>query len=183
MKREAPQVRFLPATFVGGRTGEARTSSRSAPPSRRLDSVAQWRAPGSYPGKCGFDSCRGHSVAPGHRGTSRFPRPLPMSASRTSATRWKDCHRRGIPSRKRVGLAALGVRIPLLPPLEVWPSQERQRVASAQAALRAARRFESCCLRLSFRRGRVGKTRDCYSRGAGSMPAAGAARPRGLTRR
>ena len=29
---------------------------------------------------------------------------------------WKDCHRRGIPSRKRVGsLWALGVRLPLLP--------------------------------------------------------------------
>ena len=41
----------------------------------------------------------------------------------------------------------MGVRLPLLPlPLEAWPSLARQRVASAQAA-RAARRFESCCLR------------------------------------
>src|SRR5215210_9112514 len=31
----------------------------------------------------------------------------------------------------------------------------------------------------SFRRGRVGKTRDCYSREAGSSPAAGASSPRG----
>src|ERR1043166_728142 len=51
----------------------------------------------------------------------------------------------------------------------------RQRVANAEA-VGAVRRFEPCCLRLSFRRGRVGKTRDCYSRGAGSKPAAGAAR-------
>ena len=28
---------------------------------------------------------------------------------------WKDCHRRGTPSRKRVGREALGVRLPLLP--------------------------------------------------------------------
>ena len=28
---------------------------------------------------------------------------------------WKDCHRRGTPSRKRVALTGLGVRLPLLP--------------------------------------------------------------------
>src|SRR5262249_34989403 len=47
---------------------------------------------------CRFDACRGHSR--------------------------KDCHRRGIPSRKRVGSRALGVRLPLLPLAEAWPTWE-----------------------------------------------------------
>ena len=42
--------------------------------------------------------------------------------------------------------------------------------------------FDSLSFRL-FRRGRVGKTRDCSSREAGSSPAAGASRPRGRNRR
>ena len=83
-------------------------------------------------------------LLPGRLQVRRLPGPLTHLR--------KDCHRRGIPSRKRVGSRALGVRLPLLPPA-------------------------------SFRRGRVGTTRDCYSREAGSSPAAGAltTRPRGRT--
>jgi hypothetical protein len=49
---------------------------------------------------------------------------------------WKDCHGRGTPSRKRVGPRALGVRFPLLPPLEAWPSWK----GSALLARRRLRR-------------------------------------------
>ena len=74
-------------------------------------------------------------------------------SSPAGVTYWKDCHWCGTPFRKRVGLRALGVRLPLLP---LWRHGrvERQRVATARAGL-PLRRFESCCLRLSFRRGRA----------------------------
>ena len=62
--------------------------------------------------------------------------------------------------------------------MEAWPSWKGSALLTRRRP-GAARRFESCCLRLSFRRGRVGKTRDCYSREAGSSPAAGASGPRG----
>ena len=112
----------------------------------------------------------------------------------------------------------MGVRLPLLPPLEAWPSGKAARCYRAErlpaapqvrillppskrpsrapvgaggglnpahsAALRAATTRDSspsaslascggrtCSL---FRCGRVGKTRDCYSRGTGSSPVAGA---------
>ena len=41
---------------------------------------------------------------------------------------WKDCHRRGIPSRKRVRLRPSGVRLPLLP---LYRSGEVERVRRA----------------------------------------------------
>jgi hypothetical protein len=47
---------------------------------------------------------------------------------------WKDCHWRGTPSRKRVGLRALGVRVPLLPLVEAWPSWEGSAVLRRRAA-------------------------------------------------
>lgn len=58
---------------------------------------------------------------------------------------WKGCHRRGTPSRKRVGFAALGVRLPPLPLVEVWPSWQGSAVLRRRAT--SPRRFESCCLR------------------------------------
>ena len=74
----------------------------------------------------------------------------------------------GRPSR------ALGVRLPLLPPQGGMAELERQRVANAQAAT-TARRFESCCLRLS-RSGVVelGRRAVVTREIAGSIPAAGA---------
>ena len=65
----------------------------------------------------------------------------------------KGCHGCGTPSRKRVGLAALGVR---LPPLPLW-RHGREAEGGALLVRRRlghVRRFESCCLR-SFRCGRV----------------------------
>ena len=74
----------------------------------------------------------------------------------------------GRPSR------ALGVRLPLLPPHGGMAELERQRAANAQAAT-TARRFESCCLRLS-RSGVVelGRRAVVTREIAGSIPAAGA---------
>lgn len=56
----------------------------------------------------------------------------------------------------------------------------RARQGSALLARRRAtvRRFESCCLRSIVPVWSSGETRDCYSRSAGSNPAAGASRPR-----
>jgi hypothetical protein len=81
---------------------------------------------------------------------------------------------------KRVGTRALEVRVPLLPPLGGMAELERQRVATAQGAT-AARRFESCCLRLSDSGVvELGRRAVVTRESAGSIPAAGAfARPRG----
>src|SRR6266436_4804969 len=66
----------------------------------------------------------------------------------------------GAVSRLESGWApALGVRLPLLPLQWRHGRVERQRAATARAAW-PLRRFESCCLRLSFRCGRAGTTRD-----------------------
>jgi hypothetical protein len=72
---------------------------------------------------------------------------------------WKDCHWRGIPSRKRVGLRALGVRLPLLPLAEAWPSWQGSAVLRRKAVPRLA--GSSPAASASVRRSRVGKTRDC----------------------
>ena len=86
----------------------------------------------------------------------------------------KDCHRRGIPSRKRVGLRALGVRLPLLPLAEAWPSWKgsallprRRRQSRSQVRVRCLPPHRSGVVELE-RRAVV--TRES----AGSSPAAGA---------
>ncbi len=57
---------------------------------------------------------------------------------------WKDCHRRGIPSRKRVRLRPLGVRLPLLP-LGVEQCSDPARSNGYDARLLIAKsRFEPC---------------------------------------
>jgi hypothetical protein len=73
----------------------------------------------------------------------------------------KDCHRRGIPFRKRVGPEGPWGFDSLSFLLEAWPSGKaapcygvgRRRLAGSNPAASA-----------SFRRGRVGKTRGCYPR-------------------
>jgi hypothetical protein len=58
--------------------------------------------------------------------------------------------------------------------LEAWP---RGKAAPCYGVGRFAASQVRVLLLPLFRRGRVGKTRDCYSRGAGSIPAAGAFEP------
>jgi hypothetical protein len=77
------------------------------------------------------------------------------AGSTPAGATWKDCHWCGTPSRKRVGLSALGVRLPLLP-LEAWPSWKGSALLPRRRP-GAARRFESCCLR--FRSGVVESVR------------------------
>jgi hypothetical protein len=88
----------------------------------------------------------------------------------------------GAVSRLENGWAlALGVRLPLLPPQWRHGRVERQRAATARAAW-PLRRFESCCLRLSFRCGRAVRratvNREAQVR---SLPSELVARPRGRT--
>jgi hypothetical protein len=163
-----------------------------ASPSRRLGSVAQ----GSVAQTAELPALTRDGAGSTPAGATKASLAMPTSRSRgfrrVTDSFGKDCHRRGIPSRKRVGSRALGVRLPLLPLAEpqrrlrcceegmpTSPARPSAAPSWKGSALlprrrRAVRRFESCCLRLSFRRGRVGKTRDCYSREAGSSPAAGA---------
>ena len=96
---------------------------------------------------CRFDACRGHSR--------------------------KDCHRRGIPSRKRVGLRALGVRLPLLPlHPEAWPSGKAARCYRV-GGLSAVRRLTARRLRLRLV---TSPARNGIGRGRLSSPAASAFR-------
>ena len=75
----------------------------------------------------------------------------------------------------------MGVRLPLLPPQWRHGRVERQRAATAQGGL-PLRRFESCCLRLSFRCGRAVRratvNREAQVR---SLPSELVACPRGRT--
>ena len=105
--RLQPRPSLWPKLGSVERPPETRGVAGSTPAGHtEQDSVAQRRAPGSYPGKRWFEPSRGHR---------------------------KDCHWSGTPSRKRVGPRALGVRLPLLPPGGM-AEMERQRVATAQAA-------------------------------------------------
>ncbi len=147
------------------RTGRDGKGGRALPlPPVRLRSL-DGRAPGSYPGRCRFDACRGHSLAP----------------------TWKDCHRRGIPSRKRVGLRALGVRLPLLPPRSgVVERVTRRATVNRERQVRAlppeplfARAVETkprggvISKRVPCPRGRTAMTPGPQPGGAGSTPAGG----------
>jgi hypothetical protein len=93
-------------------------------------------------------------------------------SSPAGVTCWKDCHWCGTPFRKRVGLRALGVRLPLLPPggMAEWKGSAlltRGRLAAPQVRILLPPPFVPAWS--------SGKTRDCYSRSAGSIPAAGVA--------
>ena len=60
-----------------------------------------------------------------------------------------------------MGPRALGVRLPLLPLAEAWPSWQGSALLPRRRPPLAG---SSPAASVSFRRGRVGKTRDCYSR-------------------
>lgn len=65
-------------------------------------------------GACRFDSCRPHLRL--RSSTAELPTlNRRVAGSNPAGVTWKDCHRRGTPSRKRVGLRAVRVRFPLLP--------------------------------------------------------------------
>src|SRR4029453_9609148 len=95
-----------------------------------------------------------------HRQSTRFL-PGRLQVRRLRGPLWKDCHRRGIPFRKRVGPEGPWGFDSLSFLLEAWPSGKaapcygvgRRRLAGSNPAASA-----------SFRRGRVGKTRGGYPR-------------------
>ena len=102
---------------------------------------------------------------------STLLRPRRRSRDRITDVPRKDCHRRGTPSRKRVALTGLGVRLPLLPPSRTDCAPPSARRASPPGARRDARpeAWPS------------GKAAPCYGVGeprslAGSSPAASVSR-------
>jgi hypothetical protein len=154
------------------RPPETRGVAGSIPAGHILGSVAQGRAPGSYPGKRWLEPGRGHHLE-----------GLPWAR---------------YPVSKTGGSSGLGGSTPSPSASGGMAELERQRVASAQAAT-TARRFESCCLRhrpvaqrleqwASNPRAPVrsgpgcpcdatsfnGRTAGCYPANAGSTPAVAA---------
>ena len=97
---------------------EEAAGSTPAPPTNTHVTVAQpVERPPETRGVAG-SSPAGHIIGRGSVAqTAELPVLTRAVAGSTPAgvTFWKDCHRCGIPSRKRVGFAALGVRLPLLP--------------------------------------------------------------------
>src|SRR5262245_3499352 len=75
------------------------------------------------------------------------------------------------PVSKTGGSSDLEGSTPSPSSLETWPSGK---AAPCYGVGRFAASQVRVLLSPLFRRGRVGTTRDCYSRGAGSSPAAGA---------
>ena len=127
-----------------------------------------------------------------------------VGSTPTGVTKWKDCHWRGIPSRKRVGFAALGVRLPLLPLVRrhgrvrqgsaLLARRRQQPLAGSNPAASASSPRSSAEKSSGFRpharpfeSGRGvhvhdatsfnGRTTGCYPGDAGSTPAVAASCP------
>ena len=119
---------------------EEAAGSTPAPPTNTHVTVAQpVERPPETRGVAG-SSPAGHIIGRGSVAqTAELPVLTRAVAGSTPAgvTFWKDCHRCGIPSRKRVGFAALGVRLPLLP-------FRCGRVGKTRGCYPRDRRFDPC---------------------------------------